>query len=80
MNQPPLTHEARCLVVLAGGVLERCIEDYARKIAHGRATAEIGPDDVKKATTEFFNEELPGLPRLIEQAIDQYQHQTRKAA
>ena len=80
MDRPMLTHEARCLVILAGGVLERCIENRARKIADSRAAAEIAREDVEKATTEFLTEELSALPNLVEQAIDNYKCRSSKAA
>lgn len=80
MDRPRLTHEARCFVILAGGVLERCIESRARKIAGDRAAAEIVREDVEKATTHFLREELSDLPDLIEQAIDNYKHRSSKAA
>jgi len=80
MDRPTLTHEARCLVIVAGGVLERCIEDRAREIADRRAAAEIVPEDIKKATTEFLRDELSDLPHLIEQALDNYEHRSSKAA
>jgi len=80
MDQPMFTHEARCLVIVAGGVLERCIEKCARKIADSRAAAEIVGEDIEKAATELLREELSDLPDLIEQAIDNYKQQARKAA
>ena len=80
MDRPKPTHEARCYVILAGGVLERCIESRAQKIAASRSAAEIVPEDVEKATTEFLEEELSSLPQLIEQAIARYKHRPSKAA
>lgn len=80
MDRPMLTHEARCLVILAGGVLERCIENRAREIAASRSADEIAPEDIDKATTEFLREELSDLPHLIEEAIDKYKHRSSKAA
>lgn len=80
MDRLKLTHESRCLVILAGGVLERCIEDRARGIANSRSAAEIAPQDVEKATTEFLGEELSDLPRLIEEAISSYEHRSSEAA
>ena len=79
MDRPKLTYEARCLVILAGSVLERCIENRAREIAGGRAAAEIAPEDVK-AAAGFLREDVSDLPRLIEQAMDNYKHRSTKAA
>ena len=80
MDRLKLTHEARCLLVVAGGSLERHIENRARKRAEGRAAAEVAREDVKKAIAEFLAEELSDLPHLIERAIDNYQRQLSKAA
>ena len=80
MDRPMLTHEARCVVILAGGVLERCIEDRAREIAVTRGAAEIAREDVEKAAAELLGEGLPDLPRLIERAINSYKQRSRKAA
>ena len=80
MDRLKLTHEARCLIIVAGGVLERGIEKRARRIAEGRAASEIAPEDIEKAAKQFFEEGLSDLPRLIEQAIDNYKHQSTKAA
>lgn len=80
MGRPTLTHESRCLVILAGGVLERCIENRARTIAASRSADEIAPEDVKNAVTEFLREGLSDLPHLIEQAMDDYEHRSSKAA
>lgn len=65
-----LTHEARCLVILAGGVLERCIENRAREIAESRSDVQITPEDVQKATAEILKKGLCNLPPLIEQAFE----------
>lgn len=80
MDRPKLTHESRCLVILAGHVLERCIETRAREIAGSRSVGEISPEDVERATAEFLREGLSELPCLIEQAIDRYHRQSIKAA
>ncbi len=80
MDRLKLTHEARCLVIVAGAALERRIENRAREIADGRAAAEIAREDVMKATAEFLAEELSNLPNLVERAIDDYQRQLSKAA
>lgn len=80
MERPKLTHESRCLVILIGGVLERCIEDHARSIAINRTSDKITPEDIDKAVTEFFGAELTDLPQLIEQAINNYQLRSTKAA
>lgn len=79
-DRPVFTHEARCFAILAGGVLERCIEGRARRIAASRSASEIVPEDVERATKEFLEEELSSLPHLIEQAIERYKHQSTKAA
>ena len=80
MDRPVLTREARCLVILAGGVLERRIEKHAREIARSRAAVEIAPEDVEKATAEFLGAKLSDLPRLINEAIDSYKRRLNKAA
>lgn len=80
MDQLQLTREARCLLIVAGGALERRIENCAREIADARAAAEITREDVRKAIGEFLAEELSSLPHLIERAIDNYQRQLSKAA
>ena len=80
MDPPVFTHEARCFAILAGGVLERCIEIRARRIAASRSAREIVREDVEKATAEFLEEELSSLPHLIEQAIEEYKDQSTKAA
>ena len=80
MDRLQLTHEARCLLIVTGGALERHIENRAREIADARAAAEIAREDVMKATAEFLAEGLSNLPHLIERAIDNYQRQLSKAA
>lgn len=80
MDRLELTHEAQCLVIVAGAALERHIENRAREIAGDRAAAEIAREDVTKATAKFLAEELSDLPNLIERAIDNYQQQLSKAA
>ena len=80
MDQPMLTREARCFVIVAGRVLERRIERCARRIAGSRRAAEIVGEDIEKAATEFLREESSDLPDLIKQAIDNYKQQSRKAA
>lgn len=80
MGRPTLTHESRCLVILAGGVLERCIEDRARTIAANRSADEIVPEDVEKASAEFFAEQLCDLPRLVQRAMSEYRRRSSKAA
>jgi hypothetical protein len=80
MDQPVFTHEARCFAILAGGVLERCIERRARRIAAGRSAREIVAEDVRRATREFLEEELSNLPHLIERAIEDYKRQSNKVA
>lgn len=80
MDRPKLTHESRCLVILAGHVLERCIETRAREIASDRSAVEISPEDVEKASAEFLRDGLSDLPHLIEQALDRYHRESTKAA
>jgi hypothetical protein len=80
MGQPILTHESRCLVILAGRVLERCIEDRARTIVGSRSSDVITPEDIKKATTEFLREDLSNLPDLLQHAMDKSAFRSSKAA
>lgn len=80
MGRPVLTHESRCLIITAGGVLERCIENRARTVAASRSADEITPDDIEKATAEFLREELSSLPHFVQRAMNDYQHRTSKAA
>ena len=78
MGKPTLTHEARCLLILAGGVLERCIEDRARTIAASRSADEISPEDVEKATADFLREELSDLPGFVQQAMNKHRYRSRQ--
>jgi hypothetical protein len=80
MDQPTLTHESRCLSILAGGALRQCIENRARTIAANRSANEITPDDMEKATAEFFREGLSGLPHLVAQAMNRYPYRSSRAA
>lgn len=80
MGRPTLTHESRCLVILAGGVLERCIEDRARTIAANRSADEIVPEDVERAAAEFLREELSDLPRFVQEAMNKSRYRSSKAA
>jgi len=80
MDRPKLTHEARCLIIVAGTVLEGCIEDRAEELAASRSAAEITPEDVENAAKQFFDEGLSDLPALVEQAIDRYKRRSTKAA
>ena len=80
MVGPNLTHDARCLVILAGGVLERRIEDHARRIAEKRGSAQIEPDDVSAAATQVLREDLSQLPQVIEQELTAYTARKRNAA
>ena len=80
MDQQSLTHQARCLVILAGGVLERSVEDRARQLAASRSSVEITPEDVRKAITEYLTQELSNLPNLIEAAIEKHWEGLTKAA
>ena len=80
MTNPKLTFDARCLIIRAARVLEQCIEDRGREIAVSRASAEISPQDIRRATAEFFQENLEGLPHLVEEALNEYGNQLSKAA
>ncbi|MCX7429035.1 MAG: hypothetical protein NTW96_25840 [Planctomycetia bacterium] len=80
MQRPTLTRESRCLVIAAGWCLERRIEDRARAIAASRSADDISPEDIERATAEFFREELSDLPRLVRQAMNDYRHASTKAA
>jgi hypothetical protein len=80
MDKPALTHEARCLLIVARGVLERCIRSRAQMIATSRLADEISPEDVEQATAEFLREELSGLPDLVQQALSEFQNCSNKAA
>jgi hypothetical protein len=80
MGQPTLTHESRCLIIVAGNTLERCIEDRAQTIAANRSADTIAPEDVEKATADFFREEIADLPRLVRESMDKYRHHFSKAA
>jgi len=80
MDRSKLTHESRCLIILIGGVLERCIENRAKSIAASRSAEEIAPEDIDKATSEFISTDLSELPHLIEEAVDNYRHRSSKAA
>jgi hypothetical protein len=80
MGQPTLTHASRCLVILAGGVLERCIETRARTIAAGRSARDITPEHIEEATAEFFREELSNLPCFVQRAMNEYPCHSCKAA
>jgi hypothetical protein len=75
-----LTHEAKCLVVLAGGVLERFIEKRARRIADSRHSEQTTSIDVENAIDGLTAEELADLPHLIERALDTYKRQSSRAA
>ena len=80
MGKLALTHEARCLLILAGGVLERCIEGRARTIATCRSAEQISPEDIEKASAEFLREELSDLPHLVHRAMSQHRNRSSKAA
>ena len=80
MGQPKLTHESRCLVILVGGVLERCIENRARTIAADRSADEITPEDVKRGIAEFLREEVSDLPRFVQRAMNKCGYRSSKAA
>jgi hypothetical protein len=80
MGKPVLAHESRCLLILAGGVLERRIECRARTIAASRSAEQISPEDVKKATAEFLLEELSDLPQLVQRAMSKHRNRSSKAA
>jgi hypothetical protein len=80
MYKPALTHESRCLLIVAGDAIERCIENRARAIATSRSDEQILPDDIEKATEEFLREELSDLPQLIQRAMSKFQLTPSKAA
>jgi hypothetical protein len=80
MERPVLTHESRCLLIVAGSVIEYNVEDRARAIAASRSAKEITPDDVRKAMEEFFHEQLSDLPRLVQQAVNKFRCPQDKAA
>jgi hypothetical protein len=80
MSKPALSHEARCLLILAGGALERCIEDRARTIAASRSAEQISAEDIEKATAEFLREELSVLPHLVQSAQSKHRNCSSKAA
>jgi hypothetical protein len=80
MDRLTLTHESRCLIILAGGVLERCIENRARTIAASRSADAVAAEDIDKATREFLREELADLPQLIGEATDEYRRRSSDAA
>jgi len=80
MERPQPSHDARCLVILAGAVLEQLIEDYARRIAEDRGSAQIEPGDVRAAATQVLREEISRLPTVIEQELDDYAVRKKRAA
>lgn len=79
MDRLSLNHKARCLVIVAGEVIEGRIENRAREIALRRNATEIIPADVHRATTEFLRDELSTLPHLIEKTMEDYEHRTKAA-
>ena len=76
------SHEARCLVVLAGQVLERQIEQIATRIAAAAARGAdlIEPDDVRAGTAEVLRDFWSSLPSIIEQELDGFEARNRSAA
>ena len=80
MDQPKLTHEARCLIIVAGGVLERRLERLARGIADGRGAAQVVGEDVEAALKVLLREQIPELPPLIEKAVEGFKRRSIKAA
>ena len=75
------SHEARCLVVLAGQVLERQIEQIATRIAAAARGADlIEPDDVRAGTAEVLRDFWSSLPSIIEQELDGFEARNRSAA
>ncbi len=74
------SHEARCLVVLAGQVLERQIEQLATRIAVARGAELIEPDDVRAGTAEVLRDFWSSLPSIIEQELDGFEARNRSAA
>jgi len=80
VERPNPTHDARCLVIVARGVLERRIEDRARRIAADRGGTQVEPDDVRTAVTEVMQEDLARLSQAIEKELDDYTARKRSAA
>ena len=80
MRKPALSHEARCLLILAGGVLERRIENRAQTIADNRSADQISPEDIEMATVEFLRGDLSDLPNLVRKAISNHRNCSAKAA
>ena len=80
MERPKLTRESRCLVIVAGGVLERCIENRARAIAASRSADMIIREDVEAAAADFFADGLSDLPHLVQRAMSEFQYPSSKAA
>lgn len=74
------THEARCLVVLAGQVLERHIEERARGIAESRGASQVESEDVRAGATEVLRENLSQLPAIIEHELEGFEARNRSAA
>lgn len=76
------SHEARCLVVLAGQVVERQIEQRATRIAAAAARGSelIGPDDIRAGTAEVLRDIWSSLPSIIEQELDGFEARNRSAA
>ncbi len=65
MEQPILTHEARCLVILAGSVLERCVETRAVRLAKSRSSVETSAHEVENAIRQSLSEDLRILLRTV---------------
>ena len=80
MDRPTLTHEARCLLIVAGGVLERRIESRARAIAADQSAKQISPENIEQATEEFLREGLSDFPHLVQQALGKFRDCSNKVA
>lgn len=80
MTHLKLTRDAGCLRIVAGGILERRIEDRARDLALCRGATAIEPEDVRKAITEVVHQEWSDLPQLIEQEVDACAERSKSAA
>ena len=80
MDQPKLTHEARCLIIVEGGVLEGRLRNLAQRIAEARGAGQIESDDVEAALKVLLREQIPELPPLIEKAVEGFKRRSIKAA
>ena len=80
MSRMNITHDARCLIVIARSVVERKIEECAEQIARRRNAASIEPDDIQAAMVEVLHEHWEELPDIIESDVKSYQVRNRIAA